>query len=217
MLWCFPVYSDFFIENTVFIGINFTKQNRAVRKGGTMARQKKGFTLMELSIVIALVAIAVVMVSTFCIMADRRNAESNRSIQVTNDITVTEVIVENWIDELLSKGAALSLSESGDAIVATLGEDSYELSFTPSEENGGKESSGKLLGEYIDTQKSFSYTTSTVKAISFSMLEKEGARLITCAVTYDPSINSNPSKIKTYAFCVNSRIGETVELSEVTP
>lgn len=184
-----------------------------------MARHKKGFTLMELSIVIALVAIAVVMVSTFCIMADRRNAESNRSIQVTNDITVTEVIVENWINELLSKGATLSLSESGDSIVATLGEDSYELSFTPSEENGGKESSGELLGEYTDTQKSFSYTTSTVKAISFSMLEngENGARLITCTVTYDPSINSNPSKIKTYAFCVNSRIGETVELSEVTP
>ena len=95
-------------------------------------KSRRGFTLLELSIVIALVAIAVVMVSTFCIVTDHRVRESRRSLAVTNDIAVTETIAEGWIELFLSQGADFSVEDQ--TLIAHVGEDSYKLSFALSED-----------------------------------------------------------------------------------
>lgn len=179
-------------------------------------KSRRGFTLLELSIVIALVAIAVVMVSTFCIVTDHRVRESRRSLAVTNDITVTETIAEGWIELFLSQGADFSVEDQ--TLIAHVGEDSYKLSFALSEDKKG--TVGELRGE-IPTEdpieaKRYTYTTSAVKAISFSAEEKDGRYIFFCEMLCDPTLNANESKFKKFVFCVNSHVGETFEISEVS-
>lgn len=61
--------------------------------------KKRAFTLAELAVVLAVIAIAATMVVTFTSLVSNRRAEAQARLDALNDIKVAEALIENYIEE----------------------------------------------------------------------------------------------------------------------
>lgn len=82
--------------------------------------KKRAFTLAELAVVLAVIAIAATMVVTFTSLVSNRRAEAQARLDALNDIKVAEALIENYIEE---KGDT-NISFDAESGILTLGNDS---------------------------------------------------------------------------------------------
>ena len=61
--------------------------------------KKRAFTLAELAVVLAVIAIAATMVVTFTSLVSNRRAEAQARLDALNDIKVAEALIENYIEK----------------------------------------------------------------------------------------------------------------------
>lgn len=61
--------------------------------------KKRAFTLAELAVVLAVIAIAATMVVTFTSLVSNRRAEAQSRLDALNDIKVAEALIENYIEK----------------------------------------------------------------------------------------------------------------------
>ena len=187
-------------------------------KGGLAVRRinvkrRRGFTLSELCIVLALVAIVGTIVTSFCLVIHRRSVISRARLDIVNEINVVETYVERWVDKMYEKGATFSIAEDG-TLTATIEGVDYEATFTDGVFNGA-----------LPEAEPMTYTTMRIESLTFDFEpKKEGAggtenegkgdKIFFCTATaLLPQVNGE-DKQEQYTFCVNSRIGESFE--EVT-
>ena len=62
-------------------------------------RKKHGFTLAELAVVLAVIAIATTMVVSFTALVGNRRAEAQARLDALNDIKVAEALIEAWLTD----------------------------------------------------------------------------------------------------------------------
>lgn len=186
-------------------------------KGGLAVRRinvkrRRGFTLSELCIVLALVAIAGTIVTSFCLVVHRRSVISRARLDIVNEINVVETYVERWVDKMYENGAKFSINEG--VLTATIGTVDYKATFTDGVFNGA-----------LPDAEPMTYTTMRIESLTFDFESKnegadgtenegKGDKIFFCTATaLLPQVNGE-DKQEQYTFCVNSRIGESFE--EVT-
>jgi prepilin-type N-terminal cleavage/methylation domain-containing protein len=170
---------------------------------GIRIKQKRGFTLSELCIVLALVAVVATIVTSFCLVVHQRSVISSARLNIVNEVNVVETFVERWVDKMSEKGATFSISEEG-KLTATLEGVDYEATF----------SEGVFNGAVPSGENGMTFSTTSIDSVVFEVESQNGDTIFFCTATaLLPQVNGD-SKEEKYTFCVNSRIGES--FGEVT-
>lgn len=166
-------------------------------------QQKKGFTLSEVCVVLAVVGIVSAIVTSFCIVMHHRSNMSRARLDIVNEINVVETYVERWVDKMYENGAEFSINEG--VLTATIGTVDYKATFTD----------GVFNGE-VPADETMTFNTMRIESLEFDCAENEGTgdKIFFCTATaLLPQVNGE-DKQEQYTFCVNSRIGES--FGEVT-
>lgn len=152
---------------------------------------KRGATLAEMCVVLALVTIIGTMVTSFSVSVSRRTQLSAVRLEMTGDLDAVESIADSWLGQMKLQNAELSVQ--GNDICAGL----YTLSFR----------NGVLRGTLPDG-KSVTYRSAYVKKMTFSQVEGTTSKLFFCTVTYDMSGLSDDEAEQVQVFCINPRVGD---------
>lgn len=154
---------------------------------------KKGFTIVELVIVLAVLVIASGMVVTFSSMMHGAQSVSNARYEALQDVRTAESLIEGFIENNADKGLFILDDGSKLSYKEGVGEDEkvYSVFFTNAKAfvMAGNE---VLFLESIDS-------------IEFKIYEGTTDTLYYCTITY--SVADAPHSY-TYTFCVNPYAGE---------
>ena len=176
--------------------------------------KRKGFTLAELGVVLAVLAVVAGMVVTFVLMAGSSNKVSSARLEAMQDIRVAEAIIEGFVS-----------SNDVSVVTETDGEKEEYTTLTKKiTENENKSlyfdtDEKKLIIENGGNTKS-SLELKNVKSIRFSVVpketnvtegetnntESETDKIYYCYIQYEVA-----GKTYNYNFCVNPVVGEQVE------
>ena len=157
---------------------------------------KKGMTLAEICIVLAIVAVVSTIVVSFTIMVKQNISMSKSNVDAMSDIKVIESAVEGWVYQQEILGNDLSLE--GDFLKGKKGEEEYSLSFVDNTIKGT-----------LPDGKGLEYSANTIKSVKFELYDKKIDTLIICTVNYYVS-NGKELEVKSYVFCVNQYIGDII-------
>ena len=118
---------------------------------------KKGMSLAEIVVVLAVVAIVSTIVVSFSVLVHQKTAISNSKVDAVADIRVVENIIDGWIYRQVVLGHNISVE--GDVVKSSGG---YELTF----------SDNKILGTLPDG-KNLWFNTSTIESIEYEIFDKD--------------------------------------------
>ena len=177
----------------------------------TNNRNRRGFTLAELAIVIALIAIVLAMVTSFIVMIDSSRDLSQVKLEAMQNISVAEAIIERFITDAENNGGTVAFDDK--CSDSPENEDWYcELKSVNKEGEEGKillfdKGIHALVSTANEEGKENNLTTlDTVKDIRFRVIENSNDRLYYCTITYDIGGKSTQE----YTFCVNPHAGENI-------
>lgn len=144
-------------------------------------KSRRGVTLAELMVSLALVAIVIVMVVSFALLLSEKTRAGEDNLLFQQDFSVVKTGVEDWMSQMVGK--ELTTDTDGTALNA--------------EGAGSLEFQGSVLsGSDIHTR------LESVDSVTFELVEKSGDYLLFCTVT---RVDSE----ETYTFCVNPRVGDS--------
>ena len=178
--------------------ISFAKGGLAMIRTGS--KHRKGFTLSELCIVLALVAIVSTIVISFCLIMNKRSAISRARLDIVNEVNAVETLIEKWVDNMSEQGAVFSKTEDG-SLLATVNNVDYGASFAK----------GEFKASVPDSANEMAFATTRIESIAFDLVSEDEDTIFFCTATaLLPQVNGEAKEEK-YTFCVNSRIGECFE------
>ena len=155
-------------------------------------KSRKGATLVELVIVLAVLAIAAGMVVSFSSMMHGAQVISNARYEAVQEIRIAESLIENYIISNANSDANNMPTKEGD-----------ELSFG-SDDNKVKFHGGVLIINNDSEETNMEFEK--IKSISFETVKKNDDILYFCTIKY--SIADTENGTETYIFCVNPYAGE---------
>lgn len=177
-------------------------------------KRRKGTTLMELSVVLALVAIVSALVVSFSVLMSQRVALSTTRLNAMNDMESVDAFVEGWLGRMKLLGAELSLVVN-ESIDETTGETTNQTKLKAGKD--GKEyilffdeNAFMLIGDLPDGT-SMTYTPTVVTGIKFMQVENwdKTDKLFFYSLTYNlPGVGGGTGEQHTPTFCANPRVGE---------
>lgn len=147
----------------------------------TVLKSRRGVTLAEIMVALALVAIMIALTISFTTLITGRTTENKEQDTRQQDFLRLEASVESWL-----KANPTALPDGTGKILTA---DTYTLQFAY----------GTLSGTLPEGKK-ISLRTETVTGVTFERLESGSEILWICTVTCE---NSDP-----YVFCINPREGE---------
>ena len=158
---------------------------------------RKGVTLAEMCIVLAVVAIVSLSVASFATMAGGRGTAAATKLDAMGDLEIVEAIVESWILEAANREKNIEIAEDGSTI------------FTTINKNDKIGLSGKTLQvSFPDGEEDIYYNLKSITGLKFDWAGDD-AKIYYCTVTYQYR-NGIVTKEQTYTFCVYPRVGEIV-------
>lgn len=165
--------------------------------------KRRGVTLAELCVTLAVVAVAAVMAVSLSLIISNRVKVSIAKNEAQNDVRMIENTLTDWMDNVVGNGAIIAEIKSNSLLSADIEGESYTLSF----------SEGNLFGN-LPGGKSISIYTERVKSVSFSALSRQNYSdvIVFCTVDYIiPQIGSDNALEASYTFCCNPHISDIIE------
>lgn len=170
--------------------------------------KRKGITLSEICIVLAVVSIVSLAVVSFAAMATGRGATGTDKLKVMQDIELLEAMVDNWFDKVYTSNGAVTVEKEPENPEKTYlkAEDGITIRwYSPAMvvvfpgENGGE----------AVTQ---SFRFETVTKLEFEIMKnaENNDEIFFCTVTYAYRRGQNTPVEETYTFCINPRVGESI-------
>ena len=150
-----------------------------------LMNRKKGMTLAEIVVVLAVVAIVSTIVVSFSLMVNRKAQISRNKVDVVGEITLVEKLVDNWVYQQTLNSNELTIGT--DDIISSNGD---KLSLIDN----------KILG----------YEVENIESITFEKYEKNNDMLIICTINYYLLNSAGNKDINSYVFCINEYIGDIV-------
>ncbi len=150
-------------------------------------RSRRGATLAEIMVSLALVSIMIVMAVSFVMLVTQRTRANTANDLVRQDCLKIEAGAEGWLNALA--GGEIPVQEDG---VLKAGE--FELSF----------SYGALTGTLPEGE-SINISTGCVKTVLFEVMENGTDFLVFCHIECE---NTESGKSVFHTFCINPRVGE---------
>lgn len=147
-------------------------------------RSRRGATLAEIMVSLALVSIMIIMAVSFVMLVTKRTRANT-----ANDLVLLKIEAgaEGWLNALAKEG--ISAEEEG---VLKAGE--FELSFCY----------GALTGSLPEGE-SINISTECVKTVLFEVMENGTEFLVFCRVECE---NTESGESVFHTFCINPRVGE---------
>ena len=152
---------------------------------------KRGFTLAELTVVLAVLVIVSAMVVSFTAMVSNSRQLSSARLDALSDVRVAETLIEGFIEG----NENVIVADDKNSISA----DGKRLFFEKNEEEQG--GTLTITGGETDT----TITLDRVTEITFDYHGEDTDKIYYCTVKYNVG-NHNYD----YTFCVNPYVGETI-------
>jgi type II secretory pathway pseudopilin PulG len=163
---------------------------------------RKGSTLAEICVVLAVVSIVTTVVLSFCMMTNRRSVASANRLHIMEELEMLESIVETWRDSVAVAGKDISLApDSNSPLIADAGGDQNTIAL----------SDGVLTATMPDGS-DIQFKCDAAKTMMFNLIPAEedpSNVLIVCTVEFN-AIGADVVNPPEYVFVVNSRIGESI-------
>ncbi len=166
---------------------------------------KKGVTLIELTIVLALVTILSLCVVTLTVMVNDRAKKSSRKNAFLSDATVAERLLDYWLNEVGENGAGVTVGTADNGMPCLKTLNGYFVFANNGETNVLR---CKLPSEEREVE------LSQITYVNFDIVEKEGDFLFYCALTYKFDLYDAEEQEKTHVFTVNPKAGEVIKGGE---
>ena len=166
--------------------------------------KRAGISIAEMCIVLAVIAIASTVVITFTIMVSARSSASVTKLNAYNDIQVSQVILENWMDSMHTEGAYVNTEGMGLQAVKKNGENvEFYLEVYLQD--------GQLVAPLPDGTE-LTCPISTVKEFRFSQLPEATVDrnvLYFCTVAYEVQNPTGEYVPFEETFTIRPRVGQT--------
>ena len=107
---------------------------------------RKGFTLVELCVVIAIIAIIGTMVTTTIVFVSKQNSDVRKEASFIADVTDIQKNINDWLKKYDSAGYQIKHTSNQSSLKATKGGETVTLTFSDSEKKlkvGSADASGK--------------------------------------------------------------------------
>lgn len=158
---------------------------------------RRGFTLTELSVVLAVLAIVSTMVVSFTVMVSNSRALSSARLDALGDVRVAETNIEHFIEE---NSGNIEVSEAKTELTVKVVEGEEQVTKTLSFKKTEGEQGGTL------TTPDSTLTLERVKSITFEYYGGDTDEIYYCTIHYEIG-----GKDYTYIFCVNPYVGESIK------
>ena len=179
---------------------------------------RKGSTLAEICVVLAVVSIVSTVVLSFCMMANRRAVASANRLRIMEERKMIETIVETWCDSMAAEGKAISLAPwSNSWLVAGESPNMNTIVLSGDGMLMAKMPDGSDIQFKFDAAKSLMFNVISHDLSDFEGLGEAEKKdllndvLIVCTVEFD-AVGVEPAYTPRYVFVVNSRIGESINV-----
>ena len=150
-------------------------------------RSRKGVTLAEIMVVLALVAIMITMVVSFVMLITERTRANAQNDAMRRDVEIIRAGAERWLDAV----ASTTLTADGGKVTAGEG---VSLVFQY----------GSLRGT-LPGGESVSMRTESVSSVSFEVMANGEDTLLFCYITCQ---DIETDQTITFTVCLNSHVGE---------
>jgi prepilin-type N-terminal cleavage/methylation domain-containing protein len=158
--------------------------------------KKKGVTLAEISVALAVVAIISVSVVTFTTLLSARSTTSAAKLNAVDDINLCESIVDMWVDQVLDCGGEITVADN--TLSTSIDGESHTLGFAD----------GNIV--YSLPEGSSQVVLSVVTDLELSELSLTADKIYFCKVKYDIPMDKDVSVSYEYVFSVSPRTGDVV-------
>ena len=167
--------------------------------------KRKGATLAEICIVMAVVAIVSLSVTSFATMASGRGTAAATKLDAMGDLEIVEAVVESWI---------LEAAKDPENVINIDPEVSNKITATKND----PVTSGSIMFDQQTLNVTFPgvsdavlYRLKSITGLKFDAKQNKDATatIYYCTVTYEYR-NGIVTKDQTYTFCVYPRVGEVV-------
>ena len=155
-------------------------------------RSRRGVTLAEIMVAVALVAIMITMVVSFALLISERTRNSAQNDAMRQGVEVIRAGAERWLNAVALEGEAITYSD--DQTKVTSGAATLEFKH------------GSLRGVLPDGR-SYAMHAEYVTSVTFEPLKNEanGDYLLFCTVTFEDPDTGEPVE---FTLCLNSHLGE---------
>ena len=155
--------------------------------------RKKGATLMELTVVLAVLSIITTMVVTFSIFLGERTKATVKSNDLMQEIVSIKAVVENWTNDLSYNDAIFSL-ENSSTMVGEVNGAKYYLSL-----------SDNRLSANLSNGENLYCSVTAFDALTFNIQENATQTLFICKAFYTAN-----DTVQYISFTVNPFVGDVV-------
>ena len=165
-----------------------------------MIHKRKGVTLAEMAIVMAVIAIVSLSVVSFVMITSGRGTNSIAKLNAMEEIELVEAIIDNWFAINAKDGTPLEPDKSIEVDKGAL-----QVGFA----------NDQLMSYPLEkvTDIEFAMEKQTQKDEKGNDVKDESGNVIVldtiyfCTVTY---VQEEDAREQTYTFCINPRVGETI-------
>lgn len=159
---------------------------------------KKGSTLAEMCVVLAVVSIVALAVVSFTTMVGARSSVSAAKLKMMEDRQLTKVVLESWLNQLTEENAVITADESG--LSAAI--DGEVFSVTLEED--------RLIAD-VPNGDPLSCPIHTITGITFDVMSHSGDAIYFCTAEYElPNPNGGVIQ-RSFTFALNPHIGDVYE------
>lgn len=152
-------------------------------------RNRRGVTLAEIMVALALVSIMITMVVSFAMLISERTQANAQNDAMRRDGELVRTGAERWLDAVTLAGG--SVTASGNQVTAGEATLSYQY--------------GSLRG-VLPGGESFTLRTESVTSVAFEVKTNGTDALLFCFVTCEDPEADTPA---VFTICVNARVGES--------
>lgn len=161
-------------------------------------RKRRGVSIAEMCIVLAVLAITGTVVVTFTAMVGARSSASVARLNAAEDIEVSQIMMENWADRMAQQQAVVGVDDTG--LYATVADQTYRV----------EQGEGALFAQIPDGQP-LSCPVNKIEEFRFQVMTRaDGNPLIFCTVVYTVKNPAGEDRVFEDTFTVCSRVGEVI-------
>lgn len=169
-----------------------------------MSYGKRGVTLVEMCIVLALIMIIGTMVTSFCVLTNNYSHAVSSDRDAVESIAMLEDALSKWISAFDRYDYAISISSDGSHLEACMN-DETKYTFEIKD--------GKINGS-LPGGRNINYSVPSIESASFE--KNEIYKIISCNITYILKNGGNETKtqMKLLRYCRVAKIDEITEDAE---
>ena len=159
---------------------------------------KKGSTLTEMCVVLAVVSIVALAVVSFTTMVGARSAVGAAKLKMMEDRQLTKVILESWLNQLTEENAVITADENG--LRATVDGEVFSVALEE-----------ELLTAAIPDGDPLFCPIHTLTRLTFDSMSHAGDAIYFCTAEYELPNPSGGVIQRSFTFALNPHIGDVYE------